>query len=71
MNQTFTENLKGIMAEKGVTNSKLAEMTGINLRIIYKYRTKTKTELSDPSAYNLKRLAKALGVSMDDLYGDI
>ena len=71
MKREFAENLTRIMKGKGVSVVELSELTGMHIRQIYKYRSPRMMETVDPSAYNVKLLSKALGVSMDDLYGDI
>ena len=71
MKREFSENLRRFMEEKGVNVIQLSEMTGIHMRLLYRYRSPKMMETVDPSAYTLKLIANALGVSMDDLYGDV
>ena len=71
MKREFSENLRRFMEEKGVNVIQLSEMMGIHMRLLYRYRSPKMMETVDPSAYNLKLIATALGVSMDDLYGDV
>ena len=68
---TFSENFVRILTEKGVTVNKLSEKTGLSPRLLYKYRSRKNMQNADPSAYNIKLIANALGVTMDELYGDI
>ena len=71
MKREFANNLTRIMKEKGVSTNQLSEMTGIHSRVLYRYRSPKMMQTVDPSAYNLKLIADALGVLMDDLYGDV
>lgn len=59
-------NLKRIRKEKGLNQKELAELAGINPRIISKYESGEKN-INHACALTVWRLAKALGVEMKDV----
>lgn len=59
-------NLKRIRKEKGLNQKELAELAGINPRIISKYESGEKN-INHACALTVWRLAKALGVEMKDI----
>jgi putative transcriptional regulator len=63
----FSQNLIKIRKEKGLTQGDLARLSGISRRMIGYYETNP----AKPSINKAKLLAKALGVSIEDLIGNI
>ena len=63
---SFADNLKRLLAEKGVSQSELSRRTGINRPMISEY-THGRYE---PKTDNLFKIAKALGVGITDLSED-
>ena len=59
-------NLKRIRKEKGLNQKELAELAGINPRIISKYESGEKN-INHACALTVWRLAQALGVEMKDV----
>ena len=57
-------NLKQVRSQKGVTQKKLAELSGVNRGTIAYYETVAEI---NPSHVMLRKLADALGVTPDDL----
>ena len=57
-------NLKQVRGEKGVTQKRLAELSGVNRGTIAYYETVAEI---NPSHVMLRKLADALGVTPDDL----
>jgi len=57
----FSKRLRTARTEKGLTQSRLAEMCGLPPNAVTKYET----EVAVPSVETLKKLAEALGVSTD------
>lgn len=49
---------------KGMTIKALAEAVGVNIRLLQKWEAGDTT----PSVINARKVADALGVSLDDLY---
>jgi transcriptional regulator with XRE-family HTH domain len=64
MNDLAT-NLKKLRRKKGYTQAQLAEMCGLTRRIIVHYENYVK----DPVFENVKKIAEALDVSIDELSG--
>ena len=64
----FNRNFARLLDEKDITPAQVARMTGIPLGNIYNYRNGGKVPIV-PRADTLYRLAKVLGVTMDELYG--
>ena len=64
----FNRNFARLLDEKDITPAQVARMTGIPLGNIYNYRNGGKVPVV-PRADTLYRLAKVLGVTMDELYG--
>jgi transcriptional regulator with XRE-family HTH domain len=62
---SFAERLLRFRKAKGLTQEELAELSGISRRVVALYETKIK----GPSADVVLRLAKALGLSADQLMG--
>ena len=66
----FTERLTGLMAERNMAPVQLAKETGLALKTIYTYLDGYGSgKVDNPRASYLARLADALDVSMDYLYG--
>jgi transcriptional regulator with XRE-family HTH domain len=63
--QPFAERLVELRKAKGISQKDLADITGISPRMIAHYETFIK----NPSAGIVLRLAKAFGVSIDQLMG--
>jgi transcriptional regulator with XRE-family HTH domain len=64
-NNIFGENLRRIRKKKGLTQIELAELSGISRRVIGHYET----QAVRPSIEKTKLIAKALGVSDNELLG--
>lgn len=59
-------NLKKIRTDKGVTQQQLAEMSGVNLRIIQHYEQGFK-DIDKAAAITVYKLSQALEVPMESL----
>ena len=59
-------NLQTIRKEKGITQAKLSEMSGVNASMIRFYEQGAK-DINMAAGITLKRLADVLGCSIDDL----
>ena len=59
-------NLKRIRTEAGVSQSRLAELSGVNVRMIQYYEQGVK-DINSAGALTVYKLAKALGCAMEDL----
>lgn len=64
----FNRNFARLLDEKDITPKQIAEMTGIARDAIYRYRNGGDPPVV-PRADTLLRLARVLGVTMDELYG--
>ena len=62
---TFAQRLEKLMVERDLYPSDIQRITGIRRQRIYEYLQ----GVTQPSAYNLKRIAEGLGVSADWLLG--
>lgn len=62
---TFGINLKTIREKKGYTQTKLAEISGVSRRAIVHYENHAKK----PAFDKVKKLAEALEISIDELFG--
>lgn len=62
----FSENLKRVRTEKGMTQDVLAEKAGTSKQVLSRYEN----GLRVPQISMVQRLADALGVSLTDLSGD-
>ena len=60
------KNLKRIRTEEGLSQSKLAEASGVNLRMIQHYEQGEK-DINRAEGMRLYQLAKALGCTIEDL----
>ena len=60
------KNLQRIRKEKGFSQSKLAELSNVNLRMVQKYENGEK-DINKASALTVYQLAKALDVTVEDL----
>ena len=58
--------LKEIRINKNITQKKLAEISGVNIRMIQKYETGER-DLNKAEVVTVYRLAKALDVPIEDL----
>jgi transcriptional regulator with XRE-family HTH domain len=63
VNQKLGKNLKRIRNEKGVTQEKLQELSGLDRG----YISGVERGVRNPSIRNIERLAKALKVKVSDL----
>lgn len=59
------KNLRKLRKEKGYTQAQLAEISGVSRRVIVHYENYIKK----PVFENVKKIAEALEISMDDLVG--
>lgn len=59
-------NIKDRRKELGITQQELANISGINIRQIQRFELET-SKLENITLINAKRLADALGISMEDL----
>ena len=62
----FAEKLKALTADRAITNRRLANELGVSVTMI----TKWKQGEAMPRLDKLPRLAEALGVTINDLFGD-
>jgi len=62
----FKKNLIKLMDEQHMSIRELSDKTGLRVKAIYQYRSR---EYVEPRASSLYEIAKALGVTMDELYG--
>ena len=62
----FKRNLLRLMEEQHMSIRELSDKTGLRVKAIYQYRSR---EFVEPRASSLYEMAKALGVTMDELYG--
>lgn len=62
----FKTNLSYIRNTKRISQSKLAEISGVSLRMISKYETGDK-DINKAQALTVYKLASALGVEVKDL----
>ncbi len=62
---TFGRRLNQLMIERGLYPKDIQRMTGVRRQNIYQYVQGVK----QPSAYNVKRIARGLNVSADWLLG--
>jgi len=63
MKTKFTSNIARLRKAKGLSQQKLAELSGLTRRQIAYYENEANTNLID----NLNAIAKAMGVSLADL----
>jgi transcriptional regulator with XRE-family HTH domain len=61
----FGERLRQIRREKGMTQAQLSEISGISRRMLVHYESVVKM----PPVEKVKNIARALGVSSDELLG--
>lgn len=61
----FTENLCELMKVKGVSSYKMATSVGVHISTVTNWR-----EGSSPKKDHILPIAKALGVSVDDLFAE-
>lgn len=59
-------NLKRIRTTSGISQSKLAELSGVNIRMIQHYEQRTK-DINRAEAETVYKLAVALNCKMEDL----
>lgn len=59
-------NLKRIRKESGLTQSQLAEASGVNIRMIQHYEQGQKP-INSAEAFTVYKLAKSLGCTIEDL----
>ena len=59
-------NLKKIRNENKLSQSQLAELSGVSLRMIQKYETGSR-DINNASAITVYKLAQALKVNVEDL----
>lgn len=65
MSEKFTDRLKAARERRGLSQTDLAKLTGLQPSAVSHFETGNRA----PSFDNLKRLADALGVSIDYLLG--
>lgn len=63
VNQKLGKNLKRIRKEKGITQEKLEELSGLDRG----YISGVERGVRNPSIKNIEKLAKALKISVSDL----
>ena len=66
----MTTKLANIRRETDLTQKKLAEISGVNLRMIQKYESGDR-DINRAEAETVYRLAKALNVPMESLIKDL
>lgn len=59
-------NIKDRRKELGMTQQEISNISGINIRQIQRFELET-SKLENITLINAKRLADALGISMEDL----
>ena len=59
-------NLQKIRKRAGLSQSQLAELSGVSLRMIQKYETGDR-DINNASVITVLKLAKALNVKVEDL----
>ena len=59
-------NIKKIRTERGYSQSKLSELSGVNLRMIQHYEQGVK-DINSAQAITIYNLAQALNCNMEDL----
>lgn len=59
-------NLKNIRSQRGYSQSKLAELTGVNVRMIQHYEQGVK-DINLAQAVTIHKLAQALECNMEEL----
>ena len=62
----YLENVKSLRAKKGWTQEKLAREAGISYHTLIKIE---RGDIRDPRLETVKKLAKALNVSIDQMVG--
>ena len=62
---TFAQRLEKLMIERNLYPRDVQRITGIKRQRIYEYLQ----GVTQPSAYNLRRIAEGLGISADWLLG--
>ena len=60
------KNLQKIRKQVGLSQSQLAELSGVSLRMIQKYETGDR-DINNASAITVLKLAQALKVNVEDL----
>ncbi len=63
--QKFTERLRSLRAEKGISSTTLSELCGLSSGMIHKYEHGERL----PAVSTLERIADFFGVSVDYLLG--
>jgi transcriptional regulator with XRE-family HTH domain len=66
MSMAFRQRLVALRKERGMTQQALADLAGLNVVQIRRYET----DVSEPSLTALKKIAKALRTTADDLLFD-
>lgn len=64
--EKFPQKLKYAKEDQHLTNAQVSEMSGISISTVNKLLGGVQ---SDPKLYNAAAICKALGLSMDDLFG--
>lgn len=64
--ERFPQKLKYAKEDQHLTNAQVSEMSGISISTVNKLLGGAQ---SDPKLYNAAAICKALGLSMDDLFG--
>ena len=63
-------NLKNIRTQRGISQSKLAELSGISVRVIQSYEQGHR-DINLASGVSLHKLAQALKCSMEELLEEL
>jgi len=67
MANTVSENIRKLRQKKGISQDRLSKEADIALNTVVKIET---GESPNPTVETLEKIAKALGVSMADLFKD-
>lgn len=62
---SFSERLKGLREERGLTQAQLGKLSGISSRMIQKYESGSR-----PQVDSAQKLAEALKISVSELLGE-
>jgi len=67
MANSVSENIRKLRQKKGISQDRLSKEADIALNTVVKIET---SESPNPTVETLEKIAKALGVSMSDLFKD-
>ncbi|MBI4215597.1 MAG: helix-turn-helix transcriptional regulator [Parcubacteria group bacterium] len=65
MSNTVSDNIRKLRQEKGISQDRLSKMADLALNTVVKIETE---ENSNPTVETLEKIAKALGVPVQDLF---